>query len=154
MTRDELRTWLSPLPDEAILALTLYGEARGEPIEGIIAVGCVIRNRVNDTKKRWPNTYRGVCLQPWQFSALNVTGGGVNHDRVIAMAKKLLDRKAPPELDEIAWVALGLQRNALKDNTKRAAHYCVATLSPRPKWALGHVPVIQLGHHAFYTGIP
>jgi hypothetical protein len=89
MTRDELRTWLSPLPDEAILALTLYGEARGEPIEGIIAVGCVIRNRVNDTKKRWPNTYRGVCLQPWQFSALNVTGGGVNHDRVIAMAKKL-----------------------------------------------------------------
>ena len=46
MTRDEVLALVHPLPDDAVLGLTLYGEARGEPIEGQIAVACCIKNRV------------------------------------------------------------------------------------------------------------
>ena len=34
------------LTDTQILLLTLWGEGRGEPIEGRVAIGSVIRNRV------------------------------------------------------------------------------------------------------------
>ena len=36
--------------DEDILARTLYGEARGEGIDGIEAVACVIMNRYKARK--------------------------------------------------------------------------------------------------------
>ena len=41
----DLKAVLDRLTDVQILALTLFGEARSEPIEGIVGVGCVIRNR-------------------------------------------------------------------------------------------------------------
>ena len=51
------------------LARTLYGEARGEPREGIEAVANVILNRV--LSNRYPNTIAKVCLQRLQFSCWN-----------------------------------------------------------------------------------
>jgi len=53
--------------DREILARTLWGEARGEGIDGMRAVAHVILNRVADA--RWPGTVAEVCLQPSQFSA-------------------------------------------------------------------------------------
>lgn len=151
MTQAALLKFLAPLPDEAILGLTLYGEARGEPIEGIIAVGCVIRNRVNDVKKRWPQTYRGVCLQKFQFSVWLEAGGAANHNEILALAQRLRDNEAIPELDEVAWVALGIARNALKDNTKRSNHYHSVSMKPRPTWAQSYVPATQVKGHVFYV---
>ena len=51
------------------LAKTIYGEARGESIETMLAVGWVIRNRLQS--KRHGNTYKDVVLQPKQFSCWN-----------------------------------------------------------------------------------
>lgn len=151
MTRDELKTFLSPLPDDAILGLTLYGEARGEPIEGIIAIGHVIRNRARDAKARWPSNIRQVCLQKAQFSCWSPDGGSANHEAVLAAAQTImLKEKAPAMLEQCAWVALGISGNALVDNSKGATNYHVATLNPRPSWAQSFVPVTQKGAHVFY----
>jgi spore germination cell wall hydrolase CwlJ-like protein len=43
MTDAELVGQLSQLDT---LALTIYGEARGERVEGRVAVACVVRNRI------------------------------------------------------------------------------------------------------------
>ena len=51
------------------LAKTIYGEARGETIETMFAVGWVIRNRLH--LKHYGNTYKAVVLQPKQFSCWN-----------------------------------------------------------------------------------
>ena len=51
------------------LAKTIYGEARGESVETMLAVGWVIRNRLQ--AKRYGSTYKDVVLQPKQFSCWN-----------------------------------------------------------------------------------
>lgn len=48
------------------MAAILYCEARGEPYEGILAVGSVVMNRVESPD--FPNTVEEVILQPGQFS--------------------------------------------------------------------------------------
>jgi len=52
----------------AVLCLSqaVYYEARGEPLEGQLAVAQVIVNRKNSA--RWPNTICEVVHQPMQFS--------------------------------------------------------------------------------------
>lgn len=151
MTRDELKTFLSPLPDEAILSLTLFGEARGEPIEGIVGVGCVIRHRSQDAKRRWPQTLRQVCLQKSQFSCWMEAGGQENHEAVLAAAQTLLLRESlMPQLAQCGWVALGIMSGELLDNVKQANHYHSVQLKPRPNWAQPHSPVMQKGLHVFY----
>ena len=151
MTRDELKAFLAPLPDEAILGLTLYGEARGEPIEGLIGVACCIRNRVQDKKQRWGTDYRAVCLQKAQFSCWAPVGGPANHQTVLDAATLLLTKQpVPPLLEQCAWVALGVSRGALLDVVKGANHYHTVSMQPRPTWAQSFVPIAQKGAHVFY----
>ena len=57
-----------------LLARVIYGEARGEPYEGQVAVGAVILNRVADS--RFPNTIPGVIYQPGAFDV--VADGQIN----------------------------------------------------------------------------
>ena len=51
------------------LAKTIYGEARVESVETMLAVGWVIRNRLQ--AKRYGDTYKDVVLQRKQFSCWN-----------------------------------------------------------------------------------
>lgn len=57
-----------------LLARVIYGEARGEPYTGQVAVGAVIMNRVKSSK--FPNTISGVVYQSGAFDA--VADGQVN----------------------------------------------------------------------------
>jgi hypothetical protein len=152
VTRDELRAFLAPLPDEAILGLTLYGEARGEPIEGMVAVGGVIRNRMQDAKARWGKTYRDVCLKRLQFSCWNPDDADPNFQRVLKAATGLMASPVvtDPALEQCSWTAIGISRGALADNTKGANHYHVGSMQPRPSWAQGFAPLAQRGAHVFY----
>lgn len=157
MTQSALLRFLLPLPDDAILGLTLYGEARGEPIEGIIAVGCVIRNRVRADLKGdgkpdwWGEGFRQVCLKPFQFSVWNVKEPDANHQTVMDAAALLIAQQpAPPLLEQCAWVALGISRGAILDTVKGANHYHTVALKPRPAWAQSFAPVMQKGQHVFY----
>lgn len=54
--------------DMHMLARAIYGEARGEPFEGQVAVAAVILNRVRS--QIFPNTISSVIYQPLAFTAV------------------------------------------------------------------------------------
>ena len=60
--------------DVNLLARLIYGEARGEPYIGQVAVGAVVLNRVKSSK--FPNTVAGVIYQSGAFDA--VSDGQIN----------------------------------------------------------------------------
>ena len=55
--------------DVYLLARLVYGEARGEPYVGQVAVAAVVLNRVRSPS--FPNTIAGVIYQPWAFTVVN-----------------------------------------------------------------------------------
>ncbi len=57
-----------------LLAKLIYGEARGEPYTGQVAVGAVVMNRVRSSS--FPNTISGVIYQSGAFDA--VRDGQIN----------------------------------------------------------------------------
>ena len=57
-----------------LLARLIYGEARGEPYTGQVAVGAVVMNRVKSSS--FPNTVSGVIYQSGAFDA--VRDGQIN----------------------------------------------------------------------------
>lgn len=61
----------SPFGSEDInlMARAIYGEARGEPYTGQVAVAAVIINRVRSAS--FPNTVSGVIFQPGAFTAVS-----------------------------------------------------------------------------------
>ena len=60
--------------DLNLLARVIYGEARGEPYTGQVAVGAVVLNRVRSSS--FPNTISGVVYQSGAFDA--VRDGQIN----------------------------------------------------------------------------
>ena len=57
-----------------LLSRVIYGQSRGEPYTGQVAVGAVIMNRVRSSK--FPNTIAGVIYQSGAFDA--VSDGQIN----------------------------------------------------------------------------
>ncbi len=60
--------------DEYLLARVIYGEARGEPYQGQVAVAAVVLNRVKSSK--FPNSIAGVVYQAGAFDC--VSDGQIN----------------------------------------------------------------------------
>ena len=60
--------------DVNLLAHIIYGEGRGEPYRGQVAIGAVILNRVKNSS--FPNTIAGVIYQKGAFDA--VSDGQIN----------------------------------------------------------------------------
>lgn len=149
---------IAALSDQQVVALTLWGEARSERIEGRIAIACVLRNRVTTQRRAFGWTLRGACLKPWQFSCWLDAGGRANHALVMDAARGLIvERPLPVRLRECLWIADGLIRDQFQDTVRGATHYySPAGMVPRdrvPEWARGRVPVVVVGHHRFYAGI-
>jgi N-acetylmuramoyl-L-alanine amidase len=64
----------APLDEEAnCIAVAVYHEARGESLEGQLAVARVIMNRAASGK--YPSSWCGTVKQPWQFSFVNPKTG-------------------------------------------------------------------------------
>lgn len=130
-----------------VLARTLYGEARGEPVRGQEAVACVILNRVARATARgtywWGNSIVQVCLKPWQFSCWN--RNDPNRPRVLAVTPK---NRAFASCLRIARRAV---RGGLEDFTFGATHY--HTTQAHPPWAWNRSPCLELGGHLFYNTI-
>lgn len=128
---------LHNLSDSEILTLTLIGEARGEPIEGIVAVGSTIRNRLHFTPSRYKN-YRDVCLEPFQFSCWN--SSDVNSGLLDDLAAKLINSQplSDPYIRQCILVANGIIDWSLIDNTAGSQYYMTTSLfdsAKRPSWA-------------------
>lgn len=67
------RGWLTP-SDWELLARAVYAEARGESLEGQVAVAAVILNRRDDP--RFPDRIANIIYEPGAFEA--VTDGQIN----------------------------------------------------------------------------
>ena len=161
MSDDEI---LAALVDRSALALTMYGEARGDARDGSsveerIAVGCVIRNRW----KRYGSfgakeqTYRAVCLAPKQFSCWLEEGGGSNHGHLLDVAHRLItgmpqESSTDPLLKECLFLADGIISGALLDATGGATHYfapkAMEPAGSMPRWARGK-PTRAIGTQLF-----
>lgn len=131
---------ISRLADINILARTIWGEARGQPDRGMIAVANVVMNRVAD--RRWPNSARGVCLQPWQFSAWNENDP--NRPKMLAVTE---DDPTFRRCVEIATAAIDA---TLPDVTGGADHYFTKEIDP-PAWSADMTELATIGDHRFFV---
>ncbi len=128
-----------------VLARTLWGEARGQGDDGLIAVANVVLNRVEIAQSRggkfwWGNNIIQVCQKPYQFSCWNRTDPNF---------KKLQD---VDEKNLYFATCLRIARRAvadvLEDNTGGATHYHADYIMPY--WAKGKTPTTTIRDHIFY----
>lgn len=139
------------LTDAQIVALTLYGEARSESLDGIVAVGAVIRNRAIDTRHRYGRDVREVCFKKWQFSCW--WDGTANQGMVLTALNRLLAADVPSHRwPEIHWMAEGIVNGVLVDNTRGATHYMTRDLLEHhpPKWVASMEQRAIIGAHVFF----
>ena len=128
-----------------VLSRTIWGEARGEPLLGKIAVAYVIYNRVTmdlhgaSKPDWWGEGVIGVCQNPAQFSCWN------EHDN--NRAKMLAVSADDDAAKECLYVALGVWLGHLSDPTAGATHY--HAISVAPAWAKDKAGQ-QIGNHVFY----
>ena len=126
----------APLDEEAnCIAVAVYHEARGESLQGQLAVARVIMNRAASGK--YPTTWCGTVKQPWQFSFVNPRTGVM------------------PGVDEAsaAWrKALGVTRlataNAVPVLSTDVLWYHADYVAP--SWGRRLTRVNKIGTHIFY----
>lgn len=109
-----------------LLARLIYGEGRGEPYKGQVAIGAVVLNRVKSSS--FPNTIAGVIYQSGAFDA--VSDGQIN--------------LAPDE------TAVKAARDALNgwDPTGGCLFYYNPSTATS-KWMLSRPVLLRIGNHAF-----
>jgi N-acetylmuramoyl-L-alanine amidase len=125
-----------PLNDEAnCVAVAVYHEARGESLEGQLAVAKVIMNRARSGK--YPTSWCGVVKQPWQFSFVNPRSGYM------------------PSVDQssASWrKALGVTRLAVANAVQTVPEDCLWYHADyvAPSWGRRLTRVEKIGAHIFY----
>jgi spore germination cell wall hydrolase CwlJ-like protein len=125
-----------------ILARTLYGEARSQPLDGIKAVACVVMNRAR-RGGWWGASPQAVCLAPKQFSCWN--DDDPNKAIITAVASGNLI------FDVCIDVAERAVLDMLHDATKGACHY--HTKGVHPQWSMGKTPSATIGDHLFFNDV-
>ena len=127
--------------DLKCLALNVYYESRGEPLEGQYAVAEVTMNRVADP--RYPPTIcEAVYQKKWDYLRKRYVG---------AFSWTELDDNSTPrgEAWERAVSVAELTYSGRRANVlDGAVHYHAAYI--RPSWSRGKKPVARIGQHLFY----
>lgn len=149
MTENEIK---AALTERDTLSLTLWAEARNQPLEGIVAVANVVVNRAT----RRQQSIKAVCLAPAQFSCWN-PGHGANHVALMALAESLVDTDhvERPTLDaafrQCRWIADGVLAGEVIDLTRGSDYYLTRALfdTRPPAWAKTMTVVATLGDHVF-----
>lgn len=139
---------LNNLTNQEIVGLTIIGEARGESVNGQVAVGCVIRNRFAYEK---PIRYHDVVLKPKQFSCWN--DKDPNRPILVELAKMLINgQKLSPIYNQCLFIARGIVEKDLLDNTRNSRFYMTSMLfnTKRPSWAENAYDLIVVDHHTFF----
>lgn len=128
------------LNELTLMALCVWGEARGEPIECKVAYVNLIHNRATKRKQ----TIRQVILAPKQFSCFNPDDPNLNKMRAIRDTDELRDAA----YWECYWAAYGKLYGYLQDNTKGATH--CNTLACDPTWDDNMIKTAQYGKTEFF----
>lgn len=137
----ELSEQVGASPPDLIVAMTIWGEARGAPVDGKRAVAAVIRNRAAIISRNtgYPMLLSAsqVCLAPGQFSCW-VNGKFVQTE---------LD-------DSLAWVdCVAAAKEIFLDSYDPlivATHYYAQSPATRPGWTDGMEYVCKVGSYLFY----
>lgn len=126
--------------DLEIFAKTIFGEARGEPEQGQIAVACCILNRHKVKKWFSGRTIAETCLRPWQFSCWNKNDP--NAQKLAKLTYPSYSRYFPV-----------IEKAKAKDITNGATHYYNPSVCKEPAWAKGKTPCARIGQHLFFKEI-
>lgn len=113
------------------LALVIYVEARGEPVDGQLMVADVVINR--QSMSRFPSDVCGVVFDPDQFTGIT------DHMDLVAI------------FNDPAWPkSVELAEEALQGSTvgSDATHY--HTVDSKPYWSDDLVLLGRYGDHIFY----
>ena len=124
----------APLGDEAnCIAVAVYHEARGETLEGQLAVARVIMNRA--ASGRYPASWCGVVKQPWQFSFVRngympgVDTASTAWRNALGVTRIAINNAVPSLSNDVLWYH---------------ANYVA------PSWGRRLTRVSQIGAHIFY----
>lgn len=133
--------------DREIMTRTVWGEARGEGPQGMLAVAYTIINRYKSGRWFAGGTLAATALMPEQYSCWNY------HDPSRA---KLIDVDNDNGLYNTAYqaVAASLIKWPDDDPTLGATHYFNPDVAIPPDWANPPAQLtVKLGHHVFYTNV-
>lgn len=125
---------------EALAIATIWMEARGEGMDGMICVGEVIRNRM---RRRYQSdgTIEGTVLRPYQFSGFNT------RDANRTPALRL-------ESDDPVVIQCGSAWQLSEETvmTRGAVlYYNPSIVTVRPPWVLASAEVAHVGKHHFFV---
>ena len=117
------------------MAVAVYHEARGETLEGQLAVARVIMNRAASGK--YPSSWCGVVKQPWQFSFVNPRTGDIPYvnessaawRKAQAITRLAVSNVIPSVSSDVLWYH---------------ANYVA------PSWGRRLTRARQIGTHIFY----
>ena len=130
------------IEDFVTFARTIWGEARGEPVQGQEAVAWVIVNRLR-SGYRGAETLAEVCLARLQFSCWNPDDPNAARMADIDFTE--------PSFPRVFAAACRVWTGEAQDPTHGARHYHNHWVSPA--WARGHHPTAVIGNHLFYDDI-
>ena len=124
----------APLDEQAnCIAVAVYHEARGESLEGQLAVARVIMNRA--ASGRYPGSWCGVVKQPWQFSFVrngympSVDEGSQAWRNALGVTRIAINNAVPSLSNDVLWYH---------------ANYVA------PSWGRRLTRVSRIGAHIFY----
>jgi len=139
------------LDEVKLLTLCIYGEARNQGLDGMLAVGSVVMNRAREPKW-WGTDARSVILKDWQFSCFNECDA--NRPLLEDIAKDFdTNFKIHKALRWSWWIATGIMEGHLSSNVSRATHYYspLGNDANKPDWADKLTWVVNVKDHRFYV---
>lgn len=144
------------LPEEKIMALTLWAETRGEPIAGKVAVGTVIMNRVEH--RSWDGkTVKEVCLWPKQFSCFNPND--VQRAQLVAYALRaaMFSFEESPVLNDCLIISTELLEGIIRPDRdilqSKCCQYLTVDAKAHCNWWKKMRFVKKIGGHEFFTDL-
>ena len=124
---------------DTLAAINIWMEARGEPYEGQVAVGEVMRNRLANGS--FGHNLQSIILAPYQFSGWNTT----SNERIAAFS---LD-DADPVYQQCLKAWLESTNTAFAKGA--LFYYNPSIVSLPPDWAVPIHLTATIGHHQFYS---
>jgi N-acetylmuramoyl-L-alanine amidase len=127
--------------DLFMLAICMWREARGDGRDGMVAVGCVVRNRVT----RHGTTYYAEVVKPWQFSSISAHG-----DPQLG----LYPLEADPSWQTAQLLATDIANGNIQDSTQGATLYYANSI-PFPKsWNKAVIQAtVTIGNQFFFREV-
>ena len=134
---------LTEQDDDVLLAMCVFGEARGEPMIAKLAVANVVQNRLYRDLARYGRSWRTVILHPYAFSCF------LPNDPNLPKLFHPLDHEAPKVWEDCLAMACGVMKGVLGDNVEGATHYFDDSIAP-PRWASRMTATVKLGRLNFF----